>query len=121
MTLPTDSEERKNAPVYSGFMSYFPDAIAEVARLSAASNEKHNGNDPLHWSRDKSDDHADCGARHMLELGTMDDDGFFHDVKWAWRAMANLQVLLEERGFTEEENGGLTWKDLLTNNPEQLL
>jgi len=42
MTLPTNSAERKEAPVFSGFMAYFPDAIAEVARLSKASNDKHN-------------------------------------------------------------------------------
>lgn len=93
--LTTDSKERKDVPVYSGCMAYFPDALAEVARLSKAGNDKHNPGEPLHWSRDKSNDHKDCAARHMLECGNIDEDGFYHDVKLAWRALANLQILLE--------------------------
>jgi hypothetical protein len=93
--LETDSAKRKDVPIYSGFVRYFPDAMAEVARLSKAGNDKHNPGEPLHWSRAKSDDHLDCLARHLVEAGTLDDDGFLHDVKIAWRAMTNLQVLLE--------------------------
>jgi len=96
--LPTDSEERKSAPVFSGFMAYFPDAIAEVARLSKASNDKHNPGEPMFWSREKSDDHGDCLARHQLQWDELDVDStgeFYHAVKVAWRAMAQLQVLLE--------------------------
>jgi hypothetical protein len=95
--LATDSDERKDIPVYSGFMAYFPDAMAEVARLSLEGNRKHNPGQPLHWSKDKSNDHADCLGRHLLEQGVMDTDGFSHTVKVAWRAMALLQTELEER------------------------
>lgn len=95
--LPTNSEERKDVPVFSGCLAYFPDALAEVARLSMAGNDKHNPGKPLHWDRSKSSDHTDCIARHLLECGTVDTDGFYHDVKVAWRALANLQVLLESR------------------------
>jgi hypothetical protein len=91
-----ESQKRKDTPVFSGFMNYFPLAIREVARLSKAGNDKHNPGQPLHWSRDKSKDHADCIARHLLEHGTIDeDDGFSHTVKVAWRAMALLQIELE--------------------------
>jgi hypothetical protein len=93
--LPTDSAKRKGIPVFSGVIRYFPDALAEVARLSLAGNEKHNPGEPLHWSRGKSTDHLDCIARHMHEAGTTDSDGILHDAKIAWRALANLQVLLE--------------------------
>lgn len=89
-----DSKLRKDSPVFSGFMQYFPNAIFEVARLSKASNDKHNPNEPLHWSKDKSNDHGDCLARHQLEVGTTDSDGFDHAVKVAWRAMAQLEILL---------------------------
>lgn len=82
-------------PVYSGCVAYFPLALAEVARLSRHGNDKHNPGQPLHWSRDKSSDHLDCIARHLLECGKADDDGFLHDVKVAWRALANLQLKLE--------------------------
>ncbi len=96
--LPTDSKERKDVPVFSGCLAYFPDALAEVARLSKAGNDKHNPGQPLHWSRDKSNDHLDCIARHLLDAGVVDEeDGFYHDVKVAWRALANLQVLLESK------------------------
>jgi len=95
--IPTDSKERKEAPVFSGFMSYFPLAMVEVARLSKAGNDKHNPGMPLHWSREKSCDHGDCLVRHQLEWDEIDEeDGFYHAVKVAWRAMAQLEVLLEE-------------------------
>ena len=32
--LPTDSEERKEIPIFSGVLNYFPLAIAAVARIS---------------------------------------------------------------------------------------
>lgn len=98
MTLPTDSQERKDVPVFSGVMAYFPAALAEIARLSQVGNDKHNPGEPLHWSRGKSNDHADCIARHLLEHGTIDTDGLSHTAKVAWRSLALLQEELEERG-----------------------
>lgn len=96
VTLPTDSQERKDTPIYSGVLAYFPLALAEIAKLSKAGNDKHNPGQPLHWSRGKSNDHADCIARHLLEVGTRDpDDGHLHSTKLAWRALANLQIELE--------------------------
>jgi hypothetical protein len=95
--LTADSKERKGLPVTTGCFHYFPLAIAEIARLSKHGNDKHNPGQPLHWSRDKSNDHLDCVGRHLLEVGTVDDDGFLHDTMLAWRALANLQVVLEAR------------------------
>ena len=101
--MPAGSQDRKDTPVFSGFMKYFPLAMAEVARLSKVGNDKHNPNQPLHWDRTKSLDHGDCIARHQLDAGTIDDeDGFYHDVKVAWRAMAQLETLLEENLVGEE-------------------
>src|SRR6185312_12675600 len=98
--LETDSDKRKAIPLYSGLLRYFPDALAEVARLSQAGNDKHNPGDPLHWARSKSGDELDSLMRHLAEAGTIDTDGLYHDVKIAWRALANLQKLLErERGL----------------------
>lgn len=81
-----DSATRKGYPVYSGFLAYFPDAIAAVAKLSKEGNDKHNAGEPLHWSREKSCDHKDCIARHLI-------DGDWTEL--AWRALANLQVEIE--------------------------
>jgi len=94
--LPTDAKARKNLPLYSGFMKYFPDAMAAVARVSKQGNDQHNPGEPLHWSREKSSDHEDCLARHLLGLGTVDEDGQPHAAKLAWRAMAILQLECEQ-------------------------
>ena len=93
--LPDDPFERKTIPVYSGFVRYFPDAMAMVARLSYAGNEQHNPGTPLHWDRSKSGDELDAMMRHVL------------DEDWeavAWRAMANLQKQIEAgyRGIDKE-------------------
>lgn len=93
--LPTDAAARKDVPVTTGVLDYFPDAIAEVALLSKVGNEQHNPGQPLHWAREKSTDHADCIVRHLMERGTRDTDGQRHSAKVAWRALANLQLEIE--------------------------
>lgn len=98
LTLPVDSAARKDLPLATGVLDYFSAAIAEVARLSKAGNDKHNPGEPLHWARGKSMDHADCILRHLTERGTLDTDGILHDAKVAWRALALLQEELEKRG-----------------------
>lgn len=50
----------------------------------------------MHWAREKSTDQIDCVARHLLEAGTIDDDGLLHTGKLAWRALAMLQLELEQ-------------------------
>lgn len=91
------SAERKEYPMASGLLDYFPDALAEVAHLSFLSNQKHNPGQALHWSRGKSNDHADCIMRHMTERGALDPEGNEHLVQNAWRALAELQLHLEKK------------------------
>lgn len=93
--------KRKNTPVYSGVLMYFPDAIQAVARCSQAGNEQHHADKPLHWDRAKSTDEKDALARHLMQAGTIDDDGVRHSAKVAWRALANLQKELEAAGEAE--------------------
>ena len=103
VALPENSEARKNLPVTDGVLNYFPLAIAYLALVSKRGNDKHNPGEPLHWSRGKSDDHANCIGRHLLELGKYAEDGLLHDGMLAWRAAANLQLRLEDlakRGFS---------------------
>ncbi len=95
--LPTDPKARKDTPITTGVLDYFPLALAEVARVSKAGNDQHNPGQPLHWSKEKSSDHADCIGRHLLERGTIDNDGQRHSAKLAWRALANLQIELESK------------------------
>jgi hypothetical protein len=95
MKLSTDAKERKDTPVTTGVLDYFPLAIIEIARLSKAGNDQHNPGEPLHWAKEKSTDHADCIVRHLLDRGTFDSDGQRHTTKVAWRALALLQIELE--------------------------
>lgn len=103
VTLPTDKQERKQHPITTGVLDYFPDAIAAVANTSFIGNQQHNPGKPMHWARHKSTDHADCIARHLVQRGTVDDDGIRHSAKVAWRALAMLQLEIEAATQTDEE------------------
>ena len=96
MLLPTDAQERKQIPIVSGVLDYFPLAIAEVAKCSKAGNDQHHPGEPLFWDKTKSTDHADCIGRHLIDRGKFDTDGQRHSAKLAWRAIALLQLELEE-------------------------
>ena len=87
--------DRKQTPVFSGVLKYFPDAIREVAKCSFAGQQQHNPDLPLAWDRSKSGDELDALTRHLLDAGTIDDDGIRHSAKVAWRALANLQKEIE--------------------------
>lgn len=93
--LPSDPAARKDVPIATGFIDYFPDAVAAVAALSKVGNDQHNPGKPLHWDRSKSGDESDALMRHFMERGTIDTDGVRHSAKVAWRALALLQKELE--------------------------
>jgi len=93
--LPTLAAERKNLPLARGLLDYFPLALTEVSRVSRAGSIQHHPSEPIHWDKTKSTDHADCIMRHLLERGTVDTDGMRHSAKMAWRALALLQIELE--------------------------
>ena len=92
------AQERKDRPVFSGVLAYFPDALLEVAAVSKAGNDQHNPGQPLHWAKDKSTDHDDCIERHHIDVAKgnlRDTDGQRHRAKIAWRALAALQIEIE--------------------------
>lgn len=89
-----NDKERKNTPVYSGFIKYFPKAIAEVSRVSLQGQKQHK-NGELVWDRNKSPNELDSLARHLLNAGKKDVDGERHSAKLAWRALANLEKEIE--------------------------
>lgn len=96
------SADRKGKPLFSGCLMYFPDALLAVAEHSRKANSKHNPGQPLHWSKDKSKDHADCIARHLVDIGPTWDEtdpelGSYHATALAWRALALLQTVLERK------------------------
>ena len=90
--------ERKNTPVYSGCINYFPLAIKEIAKASVQGQKQHNPDKPLHWDRSKSGDELDAMMRHLIDHAsgeTFDDDGVRHIVKCGWRILAFIQKTME--------------------------
>ena len=103
MILSQDPVERKQMPVTTGVLKYFPRAIAAVAQASWTGNQQHHPDKPLFWDKTKSTDHLDCIGRHLIDAGTFDTDDIRHSAKLAWRALANLELELEA---AETEEGG---------------
>lgn len=94
-----NAEDRKQRPVFSGVLKYFPDALLEVSHVSYKGNEQHNAGQPLHWAREKSTDQMDAAVRHIINYaqGTpIDEDGAPHLAKAIWRLCAQLQLDLEK-------------------------
>lgn len=110
LTLPTDSLERKNYPLLSGLLNYFPAALAGAANTSKLGNDKHNPGQPLHHARGKSMDHGDCIIRHLMDTENLkasfnlDNSSVKHsDIlleanQLVWRALAYSQQLHEQFG-----------------------
>lgn len=98
--LPIDSKERKQYPVFSGCLAYFPAALAQVSKHSFDGNEKHNPGLPLQHARGISGDHEDCLIRHLIdakeyEAGSIARIGELRAA--AWRVLALLQEECELR------------------------
>lgn len=105
LTLPNDSVERKQYPLLSGCLKYFPAALAGVSRVSAIGNQKHNPGQPMHHARGKSGDHGDCLLRHLVDTedllakGNVDPALILNEASSvAWRALAYAQELHEKLG-----------------------
>ena len=109
MTLPLDSSERKNYPLFRGCLKYFSAALAGVSRTSWLGNEKHNPGEELHHARGKSSDHGDCILRHLMDVtdllaarergAEVSDQQILDEVnQFAWRALAFSQELHESMG-----------------------
>jgi len=114
----TDKQARKDRPVFSGVLAYFPDALLEVAWASKVGNDQHNAGQPLHWAKEKSQDEPDALVRHMLDHleNPMDDDGVLHLAKSAWRALANLQRYLDEQKLQDLQTEAERFNPLDTNS-----
>ncbi len=102
LALPEDHAARKAIPITAGALDYFPAAIAAVSVLSWIGNEQHNPGEPMHHARGKSNDHADCIVRHLLDRGAVYEVTIAgkvhrvrHSVAVAWRALALAQEELE--------------------------
>jgi hypothetical protein len=109
-TLPVDSTERKNYPMLSGCLKYFPAALAGVSKISKLGNDKHNPGQSLHHARGKSADHGDCIIRHLTDTEDLlaglkrnsavtPEQILIEASQLAWRALAYSQELHEKFGF----------------------
>jgi hypothetical protein len=94
MKIPND--KRKEYPVATGVLDYFPDALVAISNVSYIGNKQHDCGKALVWDRSKSTDESDALIRHFLQRGTLDSDGVRHSAKLAWRALALLQREIEE-------------------------
>ncbi len=93
--VPDSHAGRKQRPVCTGVLDYFPDALLEVAYCSFIANEQHNPGEPMHWAKDKSIGRGDEIIRHLIDRGKTDSDGIRHSAKLAWRALELLQREIE--------------------------
>lgn len=110
MTLPTDSNARKEYPLFRGVLRYFPAALAGAARISKMGNDKHNPGEELHHARGKSQDHGDCIIRHLIDtadlisaldksIGNVTKQDVLNEAsQLVWRALAFSQELHEKFG-----------------------
>lgn len=94
--------ERKEYPLGTGVLDYFPDALAYIAHVSFKGGQQHNPGKPLFWDRSKSGDESDSLLRHYADRFDVDTDGVLHAGKMAWRALAFLQKLLEKNKRRDE-------------------
>lgn len=93
--LVEDDATRGDYPMFDGLMAYFPNALAEVSKVSKIGNDQHNPGQPMHWARDKSTDHGNKIMRHLVDAGGVDPRGVRHTARLAWRALAMLQEEIE--------------------------
>ena len=109
-TLPTDSNERKDYPLFRGCLRYFPAALTGIARTSKLGNDKHNAGEEMHHARSKSPDQGDCILRHLVDVEDLlaalnrgdrkvTQQDILNEVnQMAWRALAFSQELHERFG-----------------------
>lgn len=93
--LPEDDATRASYPMADGCLDYFPNALAEVSKISFEGNLKHNPGEPMHWNRGKSLDHRNKIIRHTVESKTDCEASIYHAAQAAWRSLAHLQELVE--------------------------
>ena len=84
-------EERKQRPVFTGVIQYFPNAIMEVAYCSYIANEQHNPGEPMYWNKSKSIGTGDEIVRHLMDKEKFDTDGIRHKAKACWRSLELLE------------------------------
>lgn len=96
-SLPDDAQARTEYPMATGLLDYFPNALAEVSKLSYRATAQHHPDAGMHWDRSKSTEHPDKIIRHLADRHTVDDKGNDHWAMVVWRALAGYQEYLEAK------------------------
>lgn len=96
-SLPENPDDRNEYPMAEGLLDYFPNALAEVSRLSHQATLQHHPDAGMHWDRTKSLDHRNKIMRHLVDVHTVDDKGLDHWAMVCWRALAGYQEYLEAK------------------------
>ena len=103
--------DRKNTPVTTGVLMYFPDALKEVAKASKAGNDQHHPDKPLHWDKSKSTDEYDAMNRHLIDSfeDEFDDDAEDSECKESLLAYYFLLAQGEPMTVAEVDQGIENW------------
>jgi hypothetical protein len=89
------------APIYQGFIQYFPRAIEAVALISQFGKDKYGTWGGWLGVEDGMNRYMDAKCRHMIdeakgELSAPDSE-MLHAAHEAWGAMAKLELFLRDR------------------------
>ena len=87
------------SPLMTALMDVFPNSMRAIAAHTLYGSQKHNPGGMKHWAFHVSANHADAAIGHLMERGNIDtESGSSHSVAAAWRALANLETELIEKG-----------------------
>lgn len=88
------------APIFRGFLSYFPRAAREVAGVSLFGATKYAW-DGWRDVPNGLERYSDALVRHLVAQGEGEvldpDSGLLHAAHCAWNALAVLELLIKER------------------------
>lgn len=94
------------APVYQGFIKYFPRAIESVANVSRFGYQKYGSWGGWLSVDDGFNRYMDAKCRHMIDEAKGEDKAqdsqLLHAAHEAWGAMARLELMLQD---LEKKNG----------------
>ena len=89
------------APIYQGFIKYFPRAIEQVANISKFGYEKYGTWGGWLDVDDGLNRYMDAKCRHMIDEAKGEDcasdSKLLHAAHEAWNAMAKLELIMRER------------------------
>jgi hypothetical protein len=99
-TIIKNSALRKQFPVTSGGLYYFPQSMYVLSHVSYLGNQKHSpGAADLVWVRDLSADHKDCITRHLIDASFLTGKDKVMELAAAvWRAHAYCETEIEKQG-----------------------